>query len=96
MLDRFGPHPPPVERLAVAGRAAHRRGQLARSTSIQREDVLRRASATPTDEKIEELAAATAAKCASWTNGAPTCRWTGEIAQSERILEPVKALLRPN
>ncbi len=63
MFDRFGPHPPPVERLLSLAElriaAAHWRIE-----SIQREDSYAVFGYTDR-EKIEELAAATAENCGS-------------------------------
>ncbi len=94
MSDRFGPHPPPVARLLALAElriaAAHWRIE-----SIQREDGYAVFGYTDR-EKIEELARRHRGKLRIVDERAAYLPLDREIAQSERIVEPIKALLQPN
>ena len=80
---------------SVACRASHRRGTAGESSRSSAKRPMRSA-AIPTAKRSRSLPAATAAKCGSWTSGAPTCRWIGRLRNLSRVLEPIKALLRAN
>jgi transcription-repair coupling factor (superfamily II helicase) len=94
MSDRFGPHPPPAARLLTLAElriaAAHWRIE-----SIQREDGY--AVFGYTDRgKIEELARRHRGKLRIVDEHAAYLPLDRELAQSERVVEPIKALLQPN
>jgi transcription-repair coupling factor (superfamily II helicase) len=94
MLDRFGPHPPTVERLVSL---AELRIAAAgwRIDTIQREDnyaVLRYADRG----KIEELASRHPGKVRIVDERSAYIPLDRQTAQSERILNSLKALLRPD
>jgi transcription-repair coupling factor (superfamily II helicase) len=92
MLDRFGPHPPPVERLlSLAELRIAAAGW--RIDAIGREETY--AVLRYTDRgKIEELAGRHRGKVRIVDERSAYVPLDRETAQSERVLEPVKALLR--
>jgi transcription-repair coupling factor (superfamily II helicase) len=91
MLDRFGPHPPPVERLISLAELRVAAAQWKIDT-IQREDTY--AVLGYTDRrKIEELAERHRGKVRIVDHRSAYVPLDRQVAQSELVLEPVKALL---
>ena len=92
MLDRFGPHPPPVERLlSLAELRIAAAGW--RIDAIGREETY--AVLRYTDrQKIEELADRHRGKVRIVDERSAYVPLDRQTAQSEQVLDPVKALLR--
>jgi transcription-repair coupling factor (superfamily II helicase) len=91
MLDRFGPHPPPVERLISLAELRVAAAQWKIDT-IQREDTY--AVLGYTDRrKIEELAERHRGKVRIVDHRSAYVPLDRQVAQTEQVLEPVKALL---